>query len=99
MPLLNTLLLLTSGATVTYAHHAITCGSKIDAVFGLILTVVLAILFTCLQAFEYVSATFTISDGIYGSTFYMATGFHGFHVLIGTIFLFVCLVFLVCVRA
>jgi cytochrome c oxidase subunit 3 len=92
VPLLNTLLLLTSGATVTYAHHAITCGSKIDAVFGLILTVVLAILFTCLQAFEYVSATFTISDGIYGSTFYMATGFHGFHVLIGTIFLFVCLI-------
>jgi heme/copper-type cytochrome/quinol oxidase subunit 3 len=90
--LLNTLILLCSGVTVTYAHHAITAGSKTEAVFGLILTVILAVLFTMLQAFEYVSATFTISDGIYGSTFFMATGFHGFHVLIGTIFLFVGLV-------
>jgi heme/copper-type cytochrome/quinol oxidase subunit 3 len=86
------LILLCSGTTVTYAHHAITCGSKTEAVFGLVLTVVLAIFFTALQAFEYVTATFTISDGIYGSTFFMATGFHGFHVLIGTIFLTVCLV-------
>jgi cytochrome c oxidase subunit 3 len=91
VPLLNTLLLLCSGATVTYSHHAITAGKKTDAVLGLIFTVVLATLFTALQAFEYVSATFTISDGIYGSTFFMATGFHGFHVLIGTIFLTVCL--------
>jgi heme/copper-type cytochrome/quinol oxidase subunit 3 len=92
IPLLNTLILLCSGATVTYAHHAITCGSKVDAVFGLILTIVLAIIFTALQGFEYVSAGFTISDGIYGSCFFMATGFHGFHVLIGTIFLTVCLI-------
>jgi heme/copper-type cytochrome/quinol oxidase subunit 3 len=92
VPLLNTLLLLCSGATVTYAHHAITAGNKIEAVFGLVLTVVLAILFTACQAFEYVSADFTISDGIYGSTFFMATGFHGFHVFIGTIFLTVCLI-------
>jgi heme/copper-type cytochrome/quinol oxidase subunit 3 len=91
VPLLNTLLLLCSGATVTYAHHAITAGNKIEAVFGLILTVILASIFTGFQAFEYVSANFTISDGIFGSTFFMATGFHGFHVLIGTIFLFVCL--------
>ena len=86
------MLLLCSGATVTYSHHAITAGKKADAVLGLVFTVVLAVLFTALQAFEYVSATFTISDGIYGSTFFMATGFHGFHVLIGTIFLTVCLV-------
>ena len=78
--MLNTLILLCSGATVTYAHHAITAGNKIEAVFGLVLTVVLAILFTGLQGFEYVAGF--ISDGIYGSTFYMATGFHGFHVLI-----------------
>lgn len=60
--------------------------------FGLILTVILAIIFTGFQGFEYVSANFTLSDGIYGSTFYMATGFHGFHVFIGTVFLSVCLV-------
>jgi cytochrome c oxidase subunit 3 len=85
------LLLLCSGATVTYAHHAITAGNKVEAVLGLILTIILAAVFTCLQAFEYVSANFTISDGMFGSTFFMATGFHGFHVLIGTIFLTVCL--------
>jgi cytochrome c oxidase subunit 3 len=88
-------LLLSSGATVTYAHGAIAAGNKIEAVFGLILTVILAIFFTMLQGFEYVSAPFTISDGIFGSTFYMATGFHGFHVLIGTIFLTVCLIRLI----
>lgn len=89
---MNTLILLCSGVTVTYAHHAITAGNKIEAFYGLVLTVLLAIFFTCLQAFEYASAGFTISDGIYGSTFFMATGFHGFHVLIGTIFLSVCLI-------
>ena len=91
VPLLNTLLLLCSGATVTYAHHAITAGNKIEAVFGLVLTIILAAIFTALQGFEYVSANFTISDGIFGSTFFMATGFHGFHVIVGTIFLAVCL--------
>jgi cytochrome c oxidase subunit 3 len=92
VPLLNTLILLCSGATVTYAHHAITAGSKTEAVFGLVLTVILAIIFTAFQVFEYISAEFTISDSIYGSTFFMATGFHGFHVAIGTVFLFVCLI-------
>jgi heme/copper-type cytochrome/quinol oxidase subunit 3 len=92
---LNTLILLCSGATVTYAHHAITAGQKSDAVLGLILTVFLAIIFTGFQAFEYTSANFTITDGIFGSTFFMATGFHGFHVFIGTVFLSVCLVRLV----
>ena len=91
IPLLNTLILLCSGATITYSHHAITAGQKVDAVWGLVLTIGLAIIFTLLQAFEYVSANFNITDGIYGSTFFMATGFHGFHVFIGTCFLCVCL--------
>ena len=59
---------------------------------GMIITLILAVFFTALQAFEYVNAGFTISDSVFGSTFFMATGFHGFHVLIGTIFLCVCLV-------
>lgn len=92
VPLVNTLILLCSGATVTYAHHAITAGLKVEAVWGLILTIILAVIFTFFQGFEYCTADFNISDGIYGSTFYMATGFHGFHVFIGTCFLSVCLV-------
>jgi len=95
VPLLNTLILLCSGATITYSHHAITAGDKIGAVWGLVLTIVLAIIFTGFQAFEYCSANFSLSDGIYGSTFYMATGFHGFHVFVGTCFLIVCLARLV----
>jgi heme/copper-type cytochrome/quinol oxidase subunit 3 len=92
VPLVNTLILLCSGATITYSHHAITAGNKKEAVFGLVLTIVLAFIFTGFQAFEYVSASFSISDGIFGSTFFMATGFHGFHVFVGTLFLSVCLV-------
>ena len=80
-----------SGATVTWAHHAILTGIRYEAIYGLILTVFLAILFTILQGYEYKEASFDISDGIYGSSFFMATGFHGFHVLIGTTFLIVCL--------
>lgn len=91
VPLINTIILLSSGATVTWAHHSIVYGSKLNATISLILTVVLAIIFTLLQVFEYITAPFTISDGIYGSTFYMATGFHGFHVFLGTCFLSVCL--------
>jgi len=86
------LILLCSGATITYSHHGITAGNKKEAVFGLVLTVLLAAIFTGFQAFEYVSAPFSISDGIFGSTFYLATGFHGFHVFVGTIFLVVCLI-------
>jgi len=92
IPLLNTVVLLSSGATVTWAHHAIVAGAKKSAVTALIITVSLAAFFTVLQAFEYINAPFGISDGIYGSTFFMATGFHGLHVFVGTVFLTVCLV-------
>lgn len=90
MPLTMTLVLLLSGTSVTWAHHAILEGKKKDAVQALAITVGLGVAFSCLQAFEYHHATFTIKDGIFGSTFYMATGFHGLHVIIGTIFLAVC---------
>jgi cytochrome c oxidase subunit 3 len=89
IPLTNTFLLLTSGATVTWAHHALLARAKKHTLVALIFTLVLAVLFTCLQGFEYVNAPFNISDGVYGSCFYMATGFHGFHVFVGTIALFV----------
>lgn len=95
VPLLNTIILLSSGATVTWAHHAIIYGSRKQAFLGLFFTIFLAVIFTSLQVLEYLHAPFTISDGIYGSTFYMATGFHGFHVFVGTCFLFVCLIRLI----
>lgn len=91
VPFLNTLILLLSGTTVTWAHHALMTGNKKDLITGLAWTVFLGICFTSLQAFEYAHAAFGFKDGIYSSTFYMATGFHGAHVIIGTTFLFVCL--------
>nr|YP_010032385.1 Cox3 [Schizocladia ischiensis]QOW07599.1 Cox3 [Schizocladia ischiensis] len=90
VPLLNTILLLSSGATVTWAHHAIVAGAREQALLALGGTLVLALFFTGLQAFEYLHAPFGMSDSVYGASFYMATGFHGFHVIIGTLFLFVC---------
>ncbi len=95
LPLVNTLILLTSGTTVTWAHHALLNNDRQGLKWGLIATVVLGALFTCVQAYEYAHAAFAFSrdsgGNIYGSTFFMATGFHGFHVLVGTIFLLVCL--------
>lgn len=92
VPLLNTLILLLSGATVTWAHHSILAGNRKEAITGLFLTLLLAVSFTGFQAMEYIESTFRISDGIYGSTFFMATGFHGAHVIIGTVFLTVCFI-------
>jgi len=92
IPFLNTIILLTSGASVTWAHHAILSGNRDQAIYGLAITVALAVIFTGFQAYEYLEAPFTISDSVYGSTFYLSTGFHGFHVTIGTIFLAVCLI-------
>ncbi|MEQ9489321.1 MAG: cytochrome c oxidase subunit 3 [Alphaproteobacteria bacterium] len=91
LPFMNTMILLLSGCTVTWAHHALREGKRDQLIHGLTLTVLLGIAFTSLQAFEYSHAAFGFTDGIYSSTFYMATGFHGFHVLVGTIFLAVCL--------
>ena len=90
LPLLMTLILLLSGCTVTWAHHAIVEGKQEDFAMGLALSVFLGVFFLCFQVYEYVYAHFKFTDGIYAATFYMATGFHGFHVLVGTIFLFVC---------
>lgn len=89
IPLTNTFFLLSSGATVTWAHHAIIVRAKKQSIIALIFTVILAILFTFLQGLEYVEAPFTISDSVYGSCFFLTTGFHGFHVFIGTCFLFI----------
>nr|YP_009655014.1 cytochrome c oxidase subunit III [Rhyzopertha dominica]QCI56361.1 cytochrome c oxidase subunit III [Rhyzopertha dominica] len=91
IPLLNTLILLTSGLTVTWAHHSLMENNWKQANQGLTLTIILGLYFTILQAYEYIEAPFTISDSVYGSSFFMATGFHGLHVIIGTTFLSVCL--------
>ncbi len=91
IPLLNTLILLTSGVTVTWAHHEIRADNRKRAITALWLTILLGATFTGFQAYEYIHAPFGFTSGIYGSTFYMATGFHGFHVIVGTIFLSVCL--------
>ena len=91
LPLFNTLILLTSGTTITWAHHSLLNNERDGLKYGLILTVLLGLLFTSVQAYEYAHARFAFTGSIYGSTFFMATGFHGFHVIIGTIFLFVCL--------
>ena len=92
VPFLNTLILLTSGATVTYAHHAVRLGDRKGLIQGLALTVILGFVFLGFQAYEYGHAAFGLTDGIYPSTFFLATGFHGFHVFVGACFLTVCLV-------
>ena len=92
LPFLNTLILLTSGATVTWAHHALIENNRPHLVYGLALTIALGLTFTGVQAYEYSHAAFGFREGVYPSTFFMATGFHGFHVIVGTIMLIVCLV-------
>jgi len=91
LPLLNTILLLSSGASITWAHHEIVSGNKSQAVFGLAVTLALALAFMLTQMYEYASLPFDMSDGIYASTFFMLTGLHGFHVFVGAAFLSVCL--------
>nr|YP_010279282.1 cytochrome c oxidase subunit III [Micrarionta opuntia]UKG20832.1 cytochrome c oxidase subunit 3 [Micrarionta opuntia] len=91
VPLLNTCVLLLSGVSVTWAHHAIEEGKYNMSLQGLVLTVLLGAYFLFLQYGEYKETAFTIADSVYGSTFFVATGFHGLHVLVGTTFLLVCL--------
>ena len=90
LPFLNTLILLSSGATVTWAHHALKAGNRKQLMIGLVLTWVLGFLFLATQAYEYGHAAFKMTEGIYPSAFYLATGFHGFHVFVGACFLVVC---------
>ena len=91
LPLMNTLILLLSGTTVTWAHHALLHGDRKHLVMALGFTIMLGMLFTTFQAVEYSEAPFKfIGGGIYPSVFFLATGFHGFHVIVGTIFLIVC---------
>lgn len=90
IPLLNTIILLTSGISVTWAHHRLINNNFNQFFNRLILTIFLGIYFSLLQIFEYLEASFNISDSSYGSRFFLATGFHGIHVIIGTTFLFIC---------
>nr|YP_009485661.1 cytochrome c oxidase subunit III [Cyclopelta parva]AVZ00797.1 cytochrome c oxidase subunit III [Cyclopelta parva] len=92
IPLLNTMILLSSGVTVTWAHHSIMMNNYHQANISLMITVMLGLYFTMLQGYEYIESSFSISDSIYGSTFFMSTGFHGIHVIVGTTFLIVCLI-------
>lgn len=87
LPMLNTVLLLASGVTITYSHHSLIQGNRSAALDGAMFTVILALVFTAFQGVEYTVSSFTLSDGAYGSCFYFGTGFHGLHVIIGTIFL------------
>ncbi|CAG7932787.1 unnamed protein product [Penicillium olsonii] len=87
LPLLNTILLLSSGVTITYAHHSLIQGNRKGALYGTVVTIILAVVFTFFQGVEYSVSSFTISDSVYGSCFYFGTGFHGIHVMVGTAFL------------
>jgi len=92
VPLLNTVVLVSSGVSVTWAHHALIKGDHREVLQGLFVTVVLGLYFTLLQGIEYWEAPFTFADSSYGATFFIATGFHGLHVLIGTLFLIMVLI-------
>nr|ALO77025.1 cytochrome c oxidase subunit 3 [Sphindus dubius] len=92
IPFLNTLILLTSGLTVTWAHHSLMENNYKQMLNSLTITILLGIYFSILQGFEYMEASFSISDSVFGASFYMATGFHGLHVIVGTTFLLICLI-------
>jgi cytochrome c oxidase subunit 3 len=87
LPLLNTFLLLGSGAAITYSHHALIGGNRYKTLIGIIITLILAVLFTLCQLLEYYNCNYSIADSVYGASFFLSTGFHGLHVIIGTAFL------------
>lgn len=89
IPLLNTILLLSSGAFITFGHHALIQGNRNKTIIGTYLTIIFAIIFTALQYYEYNEASFSIADSVYGTTFFCSTGLHGLHVIVGTIFILV----------
>nr|YP_010490479.1 cytochrome c oxidase subunit III [Neoverruca intermedia]UWM12965.1 cytochrome c oxidase subunit III [Neoverruca intermedia] len=91
IPLLNTAILLSSGVTITWSHHALMNKNHSQAVQALIFTIILGVYFTFLQAYEYMEAPFSVSEAVYGTTFFVATGFHGLHVMVGSTFLMICL--------
>nr|AZL93483.1 cytochrome c oxidase subunit 3 [Synergus sp. ZJUH_2016033] len=91
IPLLNTIILLSSGVTITYSHYSILMNKKMNSLISLLMTLMLGMLFTLIQLYEYNMSSFCLSDSIYGSLFFMTTGFHGLHVLIGSLFLFIML--------
>lgn len=90
IPLLNTAILLASGVSVTWRHHAIIEGNHDQGVYGLLVTIFLGLVFTIIQGSEYYEASFCVRDSVYGRRFFVATGFHGLHVIIGTRFLLSC---------
>nr|AWV84321.1 cytochrome oxidase subunit III [Chilecicada sp. PL492] len=90
IPLLNTMILLCSGITITWSHHSMMEGKHFECLTSMLLTILLGIYFTILQGYEYYEASFCISDSIYGSCFFMSTGFHGIHVIVGTTFIMIC---------
>nr|QVX31174.1 cytochrome c oxidase subunit 3 [Gesiella jameensis] len=90
IPLLNTAVLLASGVSVTWAHHALMENNLMSFMYALMITIYLGFYFTFLQMMEYMETEFTISDSVFGSVFFVATGFHGLHVIIGSTFLFIC---------
>jgi cytochrome c oxidase subunit 3 len=89
IPLLNTILLLSSGAFITWGHHALIQGDRKGAILGTLITIILAIIFTALQGLEYLEASFSMADSVYGTVFFSSTGLHGLHVIVGTIFILV----------
>lgn len=95
VPLLNTVILLSSGVTVTWSHHALINNFYSSSVYSLLITVILGVYFLSIQYEEYAESAFSISDGVYGSTFFIRTGFHGIHVIVGTTMLFYTLVHIV----